>query len=185
MIESIFQETREGMEKSIDALKNEFKKIRTGRASLSILDDIRVDYYGTPTPLNQMASLSVPESRLINIQPWDVTVIKDIEKAILKSDLGLTPSNDGKLLRISIPPLTEERRKQLVKVIYKKSEDYRVSVRNVRRDANDLLKGMKKDGEISEDNAFRAQDEVQKITDTYINLIDEVCKEKEKEILEF
>ena len=119
MIESMYQETREGMEKSIDALKNEFKKIRTGRASLSILDDIRVDYYGTPTPVNQMASLSTPESCLITIQTWDASVIKDVEKAILKSDLGLTPSNDGKLIRIAIPPLTEERRKQLVKVIYK------------------------------------------------------------------
>ena len=185
MIESIYQETREGMNKSIDSLKNEFKKVRTGRASVSILDDIRVEYYGTMTPLNQMASLSIPESRLIIIQPWDVSVIKDIEKAILKSDLGLTPSNDGKLIRISIPPLTEERRKELVKVIYKKSEEYRVAVRNIRRDSNELLKGLKKDGEISEDDAFRAQDQVQKITDEYIKLIDDVCKEKEKEILEF
>ena len=185
MIESIYQETREGMNKSIDSLKNEFKKVRTGRASVSILDDIRVEYYGTMTPLNQMASLSIPESRLIIIQPWDISVIKDIEKAILKSDLGLTPSNDGKLIRISIPPLTEERRKELVKVIYKKSEEYRVAVRNIRRDSNELLKGLKKDGEISEDDAFRAQDQVQKITDKHIKLIDDVCKEKEKEILEF
>jgi ribosome recycling factor len=173
------------MGKSIDSLKNEFKKIRTGRASLSILDGIRVEYYGTPTPLNQMASLSIPESRLISIQPWDVSVIKDIEKAILKSDLGLTPSNDGKLIRISIPPLTEERRKELVKVIQKKSEEHRVAVRNIRRDSNELLKGLKKDGEISEDDGFRAQDQVQKITDKHIKLIDDVCKEKEKEILEF
>ncbi len=185
MIESIYQETREGMNKSIDSLKNEFKKVRTGRASLSILDGIRVEYYGTMTPLNQMASLSIPESRLITIQPWDVSVIKDIEKAILKSDLGLTPSNDGKLIRISIPPLTEERRKELVKIIYKKSEEHRVAVRNIRRDSNELLKVLKKDGEISEDDAFRAQDQVQKITDKYIKLIDDVGKEKEKEILEF
>lgn len=185
MIESIYQETRESMDKSIDALKNEFKRVRTGRASPSLLDGIRVEYYGTITPLNQMASLSVPESRLIIIQPWDVSVIKDIEKAILKSDLGLTPSNDGKLIRISIPPLTEEGRKQLVKVIYKKSEEHRIAVRNIRRDSNDLLKGLKKDGEISEDDAFRSQDQVQKITDKYIKLIDDVCKEKEKEILEF
>ena len=185
MIESICQETRESMDKSIDSLKNEFKRVRTGRASPSLLDGIRVEYYGTMTPLNHMASLSVPESRLITIQPWDVSVIKDIEKAILKSDLGLTPSNDGKLIRISIPPLTEEGRKQLVKVIYKKSEEHRVAVRNIRRDSNDLLKGLKKDGEISEDDAFRAQDQVQKITDKYIKLIDDVCKEKEKEILEF
>jgi ribosome recycling factor len=185
MIESIYQETTQNMEKSIDSLKNEFKKIRTGRASLSILDGIRVEYYGTTTPLNQMASLSIPESRLISIQPWDVSIIKDIEKAILKSDLGLTPSNDGKLIRISIPPLTEERRKELVTVIQKKSEEHRVAVRNIRRDSNELLKGLKKDGEISEDDAFRAQDQVQKITDKHIKLIDDVCKEKEKEILEF
>ena len=185
MIESIYHETRESMDKSIDSLKNEFKRVRTGRASPSLLDGIRVEYYGTMTPLNQMASLSAPESRLITIQPWDVSVIKDIEKAILKSDLSLTPSNDGKLIRISIPPLTEEGRKQLVKVIYKKSEEHRVAVRNIRRDSNDLLKGLKKDGEISEDDAFRAQDQVQKITDKYIKLIDDVCKEKEKEILEF
>lgn len=184
MIESMYQETKESMKKAVDALKNELKKVRTGRASLSILDDIRVDYYGTPTPLNQMASLSTPESRLIVIQPWDASVIKEVEKAILKSDLGLTPSNDGKLIRITIPQLTEERRKQLVKVIYKKSEEHKISVRNVRRDANDLLKSLKKDSEISEDEAFKAQDQVQKITDEYIKLIDDVCKEKEKEILE-
>jgi ribosome recycling factor len=185
MIESMYQETRESMKKSIDALENDLKKVRTGRASLSILDDIRVDYYGTLTPLNQMASLSTPESRLIMIQPWDVSVIKDVEKAILKSDLGLTPSNDGKVIRISIPPLTEERRKQLVKVIYKKSEEHKISVRNIRRDTNDLLKSLKKDGDISEDDAFKAQDQVQKITDEHIKLIDDVCKNKEKEILEF
>ena len=185
MIDSIFQDTRESMEKSIVALKNDLNKVRTGRASLSLLDDIRVDYYGTLTPLNQMSSLSVPESRLIIIQPWDVSMIKEIEKAILKSDLDLTPSNDGKIIRISIPSLTEERRKQLVKVVHKKSEEHKIAVRNIRRDSNDLLKGLKKDGDISEDDAFRAQDQVQKITDEHVKLIDEVCKEKEKEILEF
>ena len=185
MIESIYQETKDNMGKSIEALKHELKGVRTGRASLSILDPIRVDYYGTLTPLNQMASLSIPESRLITIQPWDVSVIKDIEKAILKSDLGLTPSNDGKLIRITIPPLTEERRKQLVKSIHKKSEEFKIAVRNIRRDSNELLKSLKKDGEIAEDDAFRAQDQVQKITDEHIKLIDDICKEKEKEILEF
>jgi len=185
MIESIFQDTRESMEKSIVALKNELNRVRTGRASLSIFDDIRVDYYGTLTPLNQMASLSVPESRLITIQPWDVSIIKEIEKAILKSDLGLTPSNDGKLMRISIPALTEDRRKQLVKVVQKKGEEHKIAVRNIRRDSNDLLKGLKKDGDISEDDAFRAQDQVQKITDEHIKRMDEICKEKEQEILEF
>jgi ribosome recycling factor len=185
MIESIFQDTRESMEKSIVALKNELNRVRTGRASLSIFDDIRVDYYGTLTPLNQMASLAVPESRLITIQPWDVSIIKEIEKAILKSDLGLTPSNDGKLMRISIPALTEDRRKQLVKVVQKKGEEHKIAVRNIRRDSNDLLKGLKKDGDISEDDAFRAQDQVQKITDEHTKSMDEICKEKEQEILEF
>lgn len=185
MIESTYQETKERMGKTITALENELKRVRTGRASLSLLDGIRVDYYGTLTPLNQMASLSVPESRLITIQPWDATVIKDIEKALLKSDLGLTPSNDGKLIRISIPPLTEERRRELVKVVSKMCEEYKIGVRNVRRDANELLKGFKKDGDISEDDAFKAQDQVQKITDQFIKNIDDIYKEKEKEILEF
>ena len=185
MIEETYQETRDRMGKTITALENELKRIRTGRASLSLLDGIRVDYYGTLTPLNQMSSLAVPESRLITIQPWDVSVIKDIEKAILKSDLGLTPSSDGKLIRISIPPLTEERRKELVKVVHKVCEEHKVALRNIRRDSNDLLKGFKKDGDISEDDAFRAQDQVQKITDEHIKQIDEIYKDKEKEILEF
>ena len=185
MIEDIFQETRESMGKSVDALKREFKRVRTGRASLSILDGIRVDYYGTPTPLNQMATLAVPESRLITIQPWDASVIKETEKSILKSDLGLTPSSDGKIIRIAIPPLTEERRKELVKVINKMCEDHKIAVRNIRRDSNEMLKDLKKDSEISEDEAFKAQDQIQKITDDFINIIDEVTKDKEKEILEF
>lgn len=185
MIESIYDETREKMGKSLTALKNELKRVRTGRASQSLLDGIRVDYYGTVTPLNQMASISVPESRLVIVQPWDVSVIQDIEKAILKSDLGLTPSNDGKLIRISIPPLTEERRKELVKVVNKMAEDHKVAIRNIRRESNELLKGLKKDGDISEDDAFKAQDQVQNITDEHIKLIDGIYKEKEKEILEF
>jgi ribosome recycling factor len=185
MIDDIYQDTKESMSKSIEALERELKRIRTGRASLSILDGIKVDYYGTLTPLNQMATLAVPESRLITIQPWDVSVIKDIEKALLKSDLGLTPANDGKILRISIPPLTEERRKELVKLVHKMCEEHKVSVRNVRRDSNELLKSLKKDGDISEDEAFKAQDEVQKITDEHVKLIDECYTKKEKEILEF
>jgi ribosome recycling factor len=185
MIEEIYADTREGMEKAASNLKIELKRVRTGRASLSILDGIRADYYGTPTPLNQMASLSVPESRLILIQPWDVSAIKEVEKAILKSDLGLTPSNDGKLIRISIPPLTEERRKQIVKQVHKICEDHKVGVRNIRRDSNDLIKSLKKDSDISEDEAFKAQDEIQKITDEFVKRIDEICAEKEKEILEF
>ena len=173
------------MGKALTSLENELKRIRTGRASLSLLDGIRVDYYGTPTPLNQMASLSVPESRLIVIQPWDVSGIKDIEKAILKSDLGLTPSSDGKLIRISIPPLTEDRRKELVKVVHKISEDHKIGVRNFRRDANDLIKALKKDGDISEDDAYKGQEQIQKITDEFIAKIDQAYQRKEKEILEF
>ena len=186
MLESIYKETKENMGKSITVLKKDLNKVRTGRASLSLFDGIFVNYYGTRTPINQMASLSVPESRLIIIQPWDVTVIKEIEKAILKSDLGITPSNDGKIIRISIPPLTEERRKELVKIIQKICEDYKVAMRNIRRDSNELIKGLKKDGDISEDDAFKAQAQVQKITDEHIKLIDDdIFKKKEKEILEF
>ncbi len=185
MIQETYQEARDRMTKSIAALKSELKRIRTGRASSSLLDGIKVDYYGTPTPVPQMATVAIPESRLITIQPWDATAIKDIEKAILKSDLGLTPSNDGKLIRIAIPPLTEQRRKELVKVIHKTSEEYKVAVRNIRRDSNELIKGFKKDGDISEDDAFKAQDEIQKITDEHIKQIDDIYKAKEKEILEF
>jgi ribosome recycling factor len=185
MIESIYQEARDRMAKSIDALNNELKRVRTGRASISLLDGIRVDYYGTPTPLNQVASLSVPESRLITVQPWDATAIKEIEKAVLKSDLGLTPANDGKIIRIAIPPLTQERRKELVKVVNKTCEEYKVAVRNVRRDCNELIKGLKKDGDVAEDEAFKAQEQVQKITDEHIRKIDDIYKRKEKEILEF
>ena len=185
MIEETYEDTRERMGKSITALKNELNRIRTGRASLPLLDGIRVDYYGTVTPLNQMASLSVPESRLIMIQPWDASMVKEIEKAILASDLGLTPSDDGKIIRMSIPPLTEERRKELVKVVSKICEEYKVALRNIRRDSNDLLRSLKKEGEISEDDAFKAQDKIQKITDGHITVIDEVYKDKEKEIFEF
>ncbi|MCB2167574.1 MAG: ribosome recycling factor [Deltaproteobacteria bacterium] len=185
MLDDIYQDARESMGKTITALNNELNRVRTGRANLSLLDGIRVDYYGTPTPVNQMASLSVPESRLITIQPWDATVIKEIEKALLKSDLGLTPSNDGKIIRIAIPPLTEERRKQLAKSVHKICEDHKIAIRNIRRDANELLKSMKKDGEIAEDEAFKGQDQVQKITDEFIKQIDDIYKEKEKEIIEF
>lgn len=185
MIDELHQDTQERMDKTLAALRHELNRVRTGRASLSLLDGIRVDYYGTATPLNQMASLSIPESRLIVIQPWDTSAIKDIEKALLKSDLGLTPSSDGKVVRIAIPPLTEERRKQLVKVVYKIGEDHKVAVRNIRRDGNEMLKTFKKDGEISEDEAFKAQEEIQKITDTFIGRIDDTVRLKEKEILEF
>jgi ribosome recycling factor len=184
MIQEINDEAKEKMGKTINALKIDLKKVRTGRASLNILDDVRVDYYGTPTPLNQMATLAIPESRLITIQPWDATVIKDIEKGILKSNLGLTPTSDGKIIRIAIPALTEERRKEIVKQVGKICEEYRVAVRNIRRDANELLKELKKDGEASEDEVFKAQDKVQKLTDDHIKKIDEIYREKEKEVLE-
>ena len=185
MIEETIQEARDRMGKTITALENELKRIRTGRASASILDGIKIDYYGTPTPLSQTATIAIPESRLITIQPWDVTIIKDIEKAILKSDIGLTPSNDGKLIRIAVPPLSEERRKELVKLVHKSCEEHKVAVRNIRRDSNELLKGFKKDGDVSEDDAFKAQDRIQKVTDEYIAKVDQVYKAKEKEILEF
>jgi ribosome recycling factor len=185
MIESVYRDSKDNMGKVIEALKKELKRVRTGRASLSLLDGIKVDYYGTLTPLNQIATLAAPESRLITIQPWDTTVIKEIEKAVLKSDLGLTPSSDGKIIRIAIPPLTEQRRKELVKIVHKISEEYKVSVRNLRRDANELIKDIKKDGKISEDDAFKSQEKIQKITDEHIGLVDACYKEKEKEILEF
>jgi ribosome recycling factor len=184
MIDSIFSEATEKMEKSVGALQKELTRIRTGRASLSVFDGVKVNYYGTPTPLGQMASLSVPESRLITIQPWDASSIKEIEKAILKSNLGLTPTNDGKVIRINIPPLTEDRRKDIVKQVNKICEDYRVAVRNIRREANDMLKGLKKDGDASEDDVKKALDDMQKLTDDHIKQIDEIFKEKEKETLE-
>jgi ribosome recycling factor len=184
MVDEIFEDLKERMGKSIDSLKREYSRLRTGRASVSLLDGIRVTYYDTPTPLNQMASLAVPEPRLIVIQPWDKTAIGDIEKAILKSELGLTPMNDGKVIRIAIPPLTEERRKELVKVARKMAEDNKVAIRNIRRDANDMLKDLKTEKEITEDDLYRSQDEVQKLTDDFISQVDELCAAKEKEILE-
>ena len=185
MIETLFDETKQNMGKRVEALKQELTRLRTGRASLSLLDGIKVDYYGTQTPLNQVASLAIPESRLITIQPWDNSVIGEIEKAILKSELGLTPMSDGKLIRITIPPLTEDRRKELVKVVRKTVESFRVAIRNIRRESNEDLKDLKKDGEISEDEAFKAQEQIQKMTDEYIEMVDQIGSAKEKEILEF
>lgn len=174
----------EKMDHSIEALKKELASVRTGRASLALLDGIKVDYYGTPTPLQQLASLSVPESRQIAIQPWDQKIISDIEKAIMKSDLGLTPTNDGKVIRINIPSLTEERRKQLVKVVRKNSEDAKVAVRNIRRDVNDEIKKLEKEKHLSEDDTKKSLDEIQKSTDSYVKKIDEILMHKEKEIME-
>jgi ribosome recycling factor len=180
----VFDELKESMEKIIQAFEKSLQKVRTGRASVSILDGIKVEYYGAPTPLNQMATLSVPESRLIVIAPWDASSIGGIEKAILKSDLGLTPANDGKVIRISIPALTEERRRDLVKVVKKMAEECKIKLRNARRDANEQLKGLKKDNEISEDALFADQKDVQEMTDRSIEKTDVILSAKEKEIME-
>jgi ribosome recycling factor len=175
---------RTRMDKVLSDLQRDMASIRTGRASVSIFDNLRVDYYGTPTPLNQLANLHVPEPSLITIQPWDVSQIGAIEKAIRGSDLGLNPGNDGKLIRVPIPPLTEERRKEIVKRLHGIAEEHRVALRNIRRDANEQLKKLLKDKAISEDEERRALEEVQKMTDAQIQKIDQVSKAKEKEILE-
>ncbi len=182
--DTVLLEAEEKMEKALVSLDREFGRLRTGRASTSLVDPIKVDYYGTPTPISQLASVAVPDSRTITIQPWDRGAFAGVEKAILKSDLGLTPINDGKIIRISIPPLTEERRKELVKVSRKYGEDAKVAVRNVRRDANDQLKKLEKDKVISEDELKKAIDDVQKLTDRFVAKIDEKCQTKDKEIMD-
>ena len=184
MEQELKRKTTDRMDRTIEALRKEFSSIRTGRASLALLDGIMVNYYNTLTPLQQLASLSIPESRQMAIQPWDPKAIPDIEKAILKSDLGLTPMNDGKMIRMNIPPLTEERRKQLVKMVKKKAEEAKVAVRNIRRDANEDLKKLEKEKHISEDEVKKAQDEIQKLTDSHITRVDDVLANKEKEIME-
>ena len=172
------------MDKTIESLKKELGSIRTGRASLSIFDGLMVDYFGTPTPLTHVATLSVPESRLITIQPWDPKVISEIEKAIQKSDLGLNPGNDGKVIRVAIPTLTEERRKEIVKVVHKRGEEAKISLRSIRRDGNEEMKKIEKEEHLSEDETKRAVEEIQKLTDSYINKIDETVAHKEKEVME-
>ena len=172
------------MESSIEHLKRDLGGMRTGRASLTLLDGIRVDYYGTPTPLKQVATLGVPESRLITIQPWEPPLIKEIEKAILASGLGLTPSNDGKVIRIPLPPLTEERRKELIKVCKKHGEETKVQIRAIRRERNEELKHMQKESKLTEDDLRKSEAEVQKLTDRYIQDVDQVLQKKEEEILE-
>jgi ribosome recycling factor len=184
MLEEVYEEVEHKMERSIEALRKDLSRIRTGRASLALLDGISVDYYGTATVLNQLATLAVPESRLITIQPWDKTQIGSIEKAIQRSDLGLTPTNDGTLIRLSIPPLTADRRKDLVKQVKKVGEESKIALRNVRRDGNDMLKSLEKDKLVSEDDWRRGQDQVQKITDRYIAQIDEILQSKEHEVME-
>ena len=184
MTKPVIDQARVRMEKAVGDFQREVASIRTGRASVSVLDSIRVDYYGTPTPVNQVATLGVPEPQMITVQPWDPTLLPVLEKAILSSDLGLNPANDGKILRVPIPPLTEERRKELVKQLHKVLETHRMSIRNVRRDANDATKKLMKDKKISEDDDKRAHDEIQKLTDREIEKLDQASKAKEKEIME-
>lgn len=183
-MKEVYDDTRKKNENALAALKKEFNSVRTGRASLNLLEGITVEYYGTLTPLNQVATLTVPEPRLIIIQPWDAGIIKEVEKAIMRSDLGLTPSNDGKIVRVPVPPLTEERRKQLVKVVKRIAEECKVAIRNVRRDGIDSLKKMEKDGKISYDDFYKAQEDIQKITDDCVNKAEEMLSNKEREILE-
>jgi ribosome recycling factor len=184
MIDDVYQEVEHKMDRSLAALRKDLARIRTGRASLALLEGISVDYYGTTTPLNQLATLAAPESRLMTIQPWDKSQIGPIEKALQRSDLGLTPVNDGKMIRLAIPPLTAERRQNLVKQVKKMGEESKVALRNVRREGNDWLKDLEKTKEISEDDLHRGQEHMQKITDRFIGQVDEVLSAKEREILE-
>lgn len=184
MPKQVSSQTKDRMEKAIQAYSRELASIRAGRASAALLDKVTVDYYGAPTPVNQLASINVPEARLLVVQPYDKTSLGDIEKAIIKADLGLNPSNDGTVIRISIPALTEERRKELVKLVKKSSEEAKVAVRNIRRDGNDDLKKLEKNGDITEDELRGYTDDIQKLTDSYIAKVETVTKEKEKEIME-
>jgi len=184
MLNDVYADARDRMNKALENLEREYRRLRTGRASISLVDEIRAEYYGTPTPLNQLSTITVPEPRTIVIQPWDNSVIGEVEKAIQKSELGLNPTNDGKIIRIHIPPLTAERRRDLVKVIKKMAEETKVAARNIRRDVNEMIKELKKEKEISEDEQFRAQEEIQRITDDFIKKIDGLYAAKEKEILE-
>lgn len=184
MPKELMDQTKDKMDKAIAAFTRQLASIRAGRANASLLDRITVLYYGAPTPLSQMAGISVPEARLMVIQPYDKTTLGDIEKAILKSDIGITPSNDGSVIRLAVPALTEDRRKELVKEVKKEAEESKIGIRNIRRDANDDLKKMEKNSEITEDELRRESDEIQKLTDSYIEKVDEVAKDKEKEILE-
>lgn len=184
MIKEIYSSHEERMKKVLEALRRELSTLRAGRATPALLDKITVDYYGTPTPISQVANISVPEPRMITIQAWEKTMIAHIEKAILKSDLGLTPNSDGVVIRLNIPQLTQDRRIELVKVVHKKTEDSRIGVRNLRREANDTVKKLEKDKSISEDEAKKAQEDMQKLTDKYIKEVDTIMSAKEKEILE-
>jgi len=181
---NVITESEERMKKTVASLKDGFASLRTGRASASLFDKIKVDCYGDKSPLNQVANITIPEARLIVIQPWDKALIGEIEKAIRSSELSLNPSNDGKVIRIAIPPLTEDRRKELVKIAKNQAEQSRVAVRNIRRDGNDELKKLLKDGELTEDEESKASGELQKLTDTYITKVNQVLEEKDKEIME-
>lgn len=183
-IKEIYASHEDKMKKALDVLRKELAALRAGRATPALLDKLMVDYYGTPTPVNQVANIAVPEPRMITIQPWEKSMLATIEKAILKSDLGLTPNSDGSVIRLTIPQLTQQRRTELVKVIHKKSEEGRVAVRNLRRDANEAIKKFEKDKTISEDEAKKAQDDMQKLTDKYIKEVDQIMAAKEKEIME-
>lgn len=184
MIKEIVDDMKDHMVKTIDTLRKEYQKIRTGRATTSLLDDIKVDYYGNPSPLSAVATLAVPEARTITISPWEAKMIPLIEKAILNSNIGLTPSNDGRLIRLILPPLTEERRKDIVKDLKRKAEDDKVALRNIRRDAIDKLKKLEKDKKITEDELKRSEKEVQDLTDKHVAKVDEVLGHKEKEVME-
>lgn len=184
MIKDVISDAEGKMKKAIEVLRQDYASLRAGRATPALLDKISVDYYGTPTPINQLANISVPEPRSLVIQPWDKSVMPAVEKAIQKSDLGLTPNNDGTVIRLTIPQLTQERRTEMVKVVKKKAEDARVAIRNIRRDANDHLKDLEKKHEISEDDFKRGQDEVQKLTDKSIKDVDQVLEHKEQEVME-
>ena len=183
-MEQLFKTTEEKMNKTIEALEREYKSIRAGRATATVLDRITVDYYGVPTPIHQMAAISVPEARTLLIQPWDGSTLKEIEKAILTSDIGINPQNDGKLIRLNFPPLTEERRKEIVKDVRKKAEDSKVAIRNQRRNALDDLKALKKNNEITEDDESNGEKKIQNLTDKFCKEIDSIAASKEKEILE-
>ena len=184
-MQAVLKDLEVRMNAAIEALGREFASVRTGRASAALLDGVRVDYYGTSTPITQMASVSVPDARTLTIQPWEAGQLKEVEKAIIKSDLGITPMNDGKLLRLTMPTLTEERRKQLAKAVGKIAEESRVAVRNLRREANDKLKALAKDKKVSEDDERRGHEQIQKTTDRFVAKVDELLKKKEQEILSF
>ena len=183
-ISDVMEQTNFKMNKTIEILRADLATVRAGRATPSLLEKVCVDYYGTPTPVSQVANITVPEPRMIVIQPWERTMLKDIEKAIMKSDLGLNPNNDGSVIRLNIPQLTEQRRQEIVKSVSKKVEDSKVAIRNIRRDANDCIKKLEKDKEIAQDESKKAQEDMQKLTDKYIKIADEIYQLKEKEILE-